>query len=82
MSPYITLTRKAAAIKLESARKATYFMQVDGGDLHCKEVPVSEMVRAFHFDDRARLRIRTSDSLHKVTITENAQLRTGYVVEF
>ena len=79
---YITLTRKAATIKLESARKATYFMQVDGGDMHCKEVPVADMVQAFRFDDRARLRIRTSDSLHKVTITENAELRTGFVVEF
>jgi hypothetical protein len=40
------------------------------------------MVRAFETDERARLRIRLSDSQHTVTIENRKGLRSGYHVYF
>jgi hypothetical protein len=78
----ITLTRKAARIKLTAAKKATYFLQVCGGTRHTREVPVADMVRAFERDDRARLRIMLEDSQHVITIEDNSEIRSGYEVSF
>lgn len=79
----ITLTRKAAGIKLESASRATYFFQRGHGEARYeREVPVAEMVRAFQADLRARLRIDRETSKHVVTLVERRDLLTGYEVEF
>jgi hypothetical protein len=78
----ITLTRKAARIKLAAAARAVYYIQVGEGDRHTKDVSVADMMRAFETDDRCRLRIRLSDSQHTITITNSPKLRSGYEVQF
>jgi hypothetical protein len=79
---YITLSRKDAQVKLAAATGATYFMQVTGQSCHYKPVSVALMVRAFERDDRARLRIRLSDSKHTVFIENGKDLKSGYEVTF
>lgn len=81
MAGWIVLTRRVAAVKLESAKKATYYFQ-RGERRYERAVTVPEMAFAFSADPRARLRIRLSDSRHVVTLVERPELRTGYVVEF
>lgn len=82
MKTHITLTRKDAAVKLTSAKRAQYFMQIDGGERYTREASIEAMMVAFRRDDRARLRIRLEDSEHVVTIENNAEVRSGYVVTF
>lgn len=82
MSTHITLTRKAAAIKLKAAKSASYYMLVGENGCYSKSVSVEQMARAFETDPRARLRIRLEDSQHTVTIENNAELRSGYHVYF
>jgi hypothetical protein len=82
MSKYITLTRKAAAIKLQAAKAASYFMLIGDNGCYSKSVTVQQMVRAFETDDRARLRIRLNDSQHTVFIENHKGMRTGYRVYF
>jgi hypothetical protein len=79
---HITLTRKEARVKLESAKRAQYFMQIDGGQRYMREASVEAMMVSFKRDDRARLRIRLEDSEHVVTIENNNEVRSGYVVQF
>lgn len=77
----ITLTRKSAAIKLESASKATYYFQREDRRYE-RDVPVADMVAAFRTDPRARLRIDLATSRHTVTLVEGPCLATGYSIEF
>jgi hypothetical protein len=82
MTGHITLTRKAAAVKLKAAKAASYFMLVGENGCYSKSVTVEEMVQAFERDDRARLRIRLNDSQHTVTIENSKDLKSGYNVYF
>jgi hypothetical protein len=81
MKTHLTLTRKDARIKLESAKGATYFMQLNG-HRYARTASVSDMLRAFICDERARLRIRLEDSQHTVTIENNEEMRSGYEIQF
>ena len=82
LKTHLTLTRKDARVKLTSAKRAQYFMQIDGGQRYVREASIEAMVRSFERDDRARLRIRLEDSEHVVTIENNEEIRSGYVVTF
>lgn len=78
----ITLTKKRAAIKLESAIKATYYFQRFEGTIYRQVVPVSQMVEAFVRDSRARLQIDLETSRHTLTLVDQKNLQVGYDVEF
>ncbi len=80
--PRITLTRKKAAIKLESAIKAVYYFQRFEGTMYRNPVPVAQMVEAFVNDPRARLRIDLETSKHTLTLVDQKNLKVGYEIEF
>jgi hypothetical protein len=82
MVTHITLTRKAAAIKLESIRSATYYFKRSSGARYERLAKIEDVVELFRRDPRARLRIRLSDSAHVVTIVRNRSYETGYEVGF
>ncbi len=82
MTTRITLTRKRASIKLESAIKATYYFQRFEGTVYRNPVPVAQMVEAFVNDPRARLKIDLETSKHTLTLVDQKNLQVGYDVEF
>lgn len=82
LKTHVTLTRKQAAIKLESATRVQWYFQRGEGQRYEREVTVREVVQFFRADTRARLRIRLEDSQHTITVVDNADLKIGYVVEF
>ncbi|MES2155926.1 MAG: hypothetical protein V4510_12395 [bacterium] len=78
----ITLTKKRAAIKLESAIKAVYYFQRFEGTRYRNPVPIAQMVEAFVSDPRARLKIDVETSKHTLTLVDQKNLQVGYDVEF
>jgi hypothetical protein len=76
----ITLTRRRAAIKLESVTRAVYYFE-RGGTRYEREVSPAEVLRGFR-DPRARLRVEVETSQHVVTLEDSSGQRAGYLVYF
>lgn len=79
----LTLTRRHAALKLTSIKRATYYFQRYEGVRYTKEATVMEdVVQAFMRDPRARLKIDLATSAHRITLVDQRSLQIGWEVEF